>query len=317
MTPRDHGGNLDAAIARYGGAREDWLDLSTGINPAAYPVAALPEWAWTALPDDKAMRRLEGAARAFWNVPDGAEILAAPGASSLIAAMPQLTDADPIRIPGPTYNEHEAAFRAAGRTVTENGAARARILVQPNNPTGRIWTAGDLLPGGFNLVDESFCDTAPEHSLVRETARSDTLVLKSFGKFWGLAGLRLGFLIGPADAVAAMRRQLGPWSVSGPALHIGADALEDRSWADATRQRLAQDAAKLDALITPFARETCGTSLFRLYEVADARALQAGLAVHRIWTRIFPYSQSLIRLGLPHPDRWGQLQGALAAVAGR
>ena len=119
-TKRDHGGGLDAAAARYGGARADWLDLSTGINPVPYPIADLPPDCWTALPDSNAMNRLKTAARRFWNVPKDAHIVAASGASALIARMPDLTQAQYIAIPGPTYNEHEAAFRSAGLSVNDS-----------------------------------------------------------------------------------------------------------------------------------------------------------------------------------------------------
>ena len=133
---RDHGGGLDAAAARYGGARGDWLDLSTGINPVPYPLPVLPVDVWTALPDRAATLALERAARAFWGVPDGATVLAAPGASALIAAIPRLAPAGRVAIAGPTYNEHQAAFIQAGWTVGAGG--QARVVVHPNNPDGRL-----------------------------------------------------------------------------------------------------------------------------------------------------------------------------------
>ena len=310
---RDHGGGLDAAIARHGGGRADWLDLSTGINPLPYLVGMLDEGAWTALPDRAAQDALIRAARAFWQVPEGASVLAAPGASSLIARLPGLAKAGLVHIPAPTYNEHAAGFSAHGWSVTDTTPARpdARVIVQPNNPTGHFYGV-DALGAPLTVIDESFCDIAPECSLVAHATRPGHIVLKSFGKFWGLAGLRLGFAIGPEPLVAQLQEMLGPWPVSGPALAIGARALGDQTWAEATRDRLATDAARLDALMLRAGADIAGgTSLFRLYRVENARDWQDRLATHRILGRIFPYADDLIRLGLPTPEGWAQLESAL------
>ncbi len=318
--PRDHGGNLDAAMARFGGARAEWLDLSTGINPVPYPILDLPEEAWTALPDQAAMEQLLEAARAAWAVPEEAEIIAAPGASALIARMPGLVGGSRVHIPGPTYNEHAAAFRASGAEVGEDPAAPVGVYVHPNNPDGRFAPTDALDRHDVTIVDESFCDTCPDRSLVRETVRPGVILLKSFGKFWGLAGLRLGFAIGHPDTLApggrpALAELLGPWAVSGPALALGTRALGDLDWATTTRARLDEEAARLDALMDGAgAKLVGGTSLFRTYDVPDAAASQADLARAQIWSRIFPYSKTWLRLGLPAPDRWPQLEAALRGL---
>ncbi|MCG6902714.1 MAG: pyridoxal phosphate-dependent class II aminotransferase [Rhodobacter sp.] len=306
--PRDHGGGLDAAIDRFGGTRTGWLDLSTGINPLPYPVADPDRDCWTALPDRAARNALESAARRFWDVPQRAAVLAAPGASSLIARIPALHPAGAVRIDSPTYNEHAGAFRAQGWTLAESAATR--VVVHPNNPDGRWWQVeGDL---DLLIVDESFCDITPERSHIGLAARPGVVILKSFGKFWGLAGLRLGFAIGDPALIARLAELLGPWPVSGPALEIGTRALRDRNWADTTRTRLRADAGRLDALMTAAgAAMVGGTPLFRLYHVENAAAWQTRLARHHIWTRVFPYASDWLRLGLPHPDRWAQLENAL------
>jgi cobalamin biosynthetic protein CobC len=153
----------------------------------------------------------------------------------------------------------------------------------------------------------------PDQTYVARTATPGTVVLKSFGKFWGLAGLRLGFaILAPGPVADRLRESLGPWSVSGPALSIGAAALSDPTWAEATRARLVADAARLDALLTAKgARLAGGTTLFRLYEVDDAPAWADRLASARILARVFPYSRTWLRLGLPAPDRWARLEAAL------
>jgi cobalamin biosynthesis protein CobC len=309
IAPPDHGGGIDAACARWGGARGDWLDLSTGINPRPYPIPPLPADAWTALPDHAAHAALEQAARRFWAIPDSASVIAAPGASALIARIPALLPPAQVAIPGPTYNEHARAFRACGWTVTDS-ATEATVIVHPNNPDGRLHPAPDT---PFRVIDESFCDVMPDATHMGEATRPGTLILKSFGKFWGLAGARLGFAIGDPALIARLHPMLGPWAVSGPALTIATDALSDPAWADATRARLATDAARLDAMmLTAGIAPLGGTPLFRLYDTPDAAAWQDRLARHRILARIFPYSRRWLRLGLPNGAGWARLQDALA-----
>ena len=309
QSKRDHGGGIDAAIATYGGTRADWLDLSTGINPVPYPIPQLAHDAWTALPDSGAFAQIEAQARHFWNVPSDAACLVAPGASAIIARIPSLAAAGQVHIPSPTYNEHGASFRDAG--WTQDAAANdAMVVVHPNNPDGRLWTA-DEVTGSLRIIDESFADIIPDASLIQLASEPGTLNLKSFGKFWGLAGLRLGFAFGDPALIAKLSAALGPWQVSGPALQIGAEALSDFGWADQTRARLAKDAKRLDALLEAQGAITWGgTDLFRLYEIDDAQAMQAKLAKSKIWCRTFPYADNWLRLGLPAPDRWAQLEAA-------
>ena len=315
MTPkRDHGGGLDAAIARYGGKRADWIDLSTGINPVPYPVPELAEDVWTALPDEGAVTALEVAARDFWMVPEEAALLAAPGASALIANIPRLLPKGRVQIAGRSYNEHQAAFDGAGWQVTSDGP-KARVIVHPNNPTGVMWSGQDEAPGARELlvIDESFCDIALGNTHVREMSTiPGVVILKSLGKFWGLAGLRLGFAIGDPKLIGALKEMLGPWPVSGPALTVGRAALEDMQWANSTRQRLAVDVARMDASVQMKGAELIGgTALFRLFKVDNALKWQEKLAHGKVWSRIFPYDETWLRLGLPPADRWGQLEAAL------
>lgn len=313
---QDHGGGIDAARRKYGGARIAWADLSTGINPCPYPLSKISENSWAALPDSDANGALEAAARKHWNIPDNASVLAANGVSVLIAQIPYLAQTATVSIPQPTYNEHAAAFETGGWQVTEASDAQAQVVVNPNNPDGRIWTKNRLPSPNARLtvIDESFCDVAPDATLVELASQPGVIVLKSFGKFWGLAGLRLGFAIGDPSLVQIMRARLGPWSVAGPALVIGTRALQDTDWADSARIRLKQDSARLDVLLCSHgAKVVGGTSLFRLYLVEDAEVWQQRLARHRIWSRIFPYNPGWLRLGVPHPLHWPRLEAALRA----
>ncbi|WP_407494908.1 threonine-phosphate decarboxylase [Pseudooceanicola sp. MF1-13] len=312
---RDHGGRIDRAMATFGGTRDDWIDLSTGINPVPYPLPDLPAPLWTALPDAAASQALIAAARQFWSVPEGASILPIPGASIAIAQVPRLAVPATVMIRTPSYNEHAAAFQAAGWSVTDTDAAKARVLVHPNNPDGHWFTDADA-NAPLTVIDESFCDVEPARSLISCTTRPGTIVLKSFGKFWGLAGLRLGFAIGDPDLIETLANRIGPWPVSGPALQIGTHALTNPSWADQTRRYLAAESPRLDKLVAQTGAQLIGgTTLFRLYDHPRAQDLHIHLAKHHIWTRVFPWSDTALRLGLPAPADWGRVATALESFA--
>lgn len=317
---RDHGGDLAATIARYGRAAGDWIDLSTGINRLPYPVPDLPPAAWRALPGAAATEALVSAARAAWGVRAG--LLPVAGAQAAIQLLPRLGAPGRVGVLAPTYNEFAGAFADAGWQVSEareiarlHGADVA-VVVNPNNPDGRRHAPAALLSlagaVGTLVVDESFADPHPEASLAAAELPGNVLVLRSFGKFWGLAGLRLGFVIGAEDRLAALRRLAGPWPVSGPALAIGATALADDRWRRQSVARLKRDAARLDALAAAAGwRLVGGTALFRLYATPDAAAAQDRLARAGIWSRRFPYSAHWLRLGLPGAEaEWTRAEAA-------
>ena len=337
--PMEHGGDLADAMATGGGEPSDWLDLSTGINPHPWPVPAeLRTEGWTRLPSRADLAALGDAARRAYRVPDRLAIVAAPGTQALIQWLPRLAEPGPVAILGPTYAEHGRAWCVAGCSVAEvdrpdslarnsdlpqatvADGARHLVAVNPNNPDGRVLPPRELLDAargrnGWTVIDESFCDVMPDASVIPHLADEAAVVLRSFGKFYGLAGLRLGFAIGPEPIVAALARALGPWAVSGPALAIGRAALADAGWADAMRTRLAAEAATLDGVLTRTGlRIVGGTSLFRLAEAKDARALHEQLVQARIWVRRFADRPRLLRFGLP-PDRAGL--DRLAAALGR
>jgi cobalamin biosynthetic protein CobC len=322
-----HGGDLATARALFPEAPQPWVDLSTGINPIPYPLPALPLSLWTRLPgaDDEAA--LIAAARAAYRVPAHADIVAAPGTQILIELLPRLSPTGAVAILGPTYAEHGHAWRKAGYTVTETAApaeaAATIVVVNPNNPDGRVLMQEDLAAlaarcatrGGLLVIDEAFADFTPETSIVPGLP-DGTIVLRSFGKTYGLAGLRLGFAIGAPDLMAKLKAALGPWSVAGPALHVGALALSDADWlADAGREH-ARDAARLDALLAPHGRIIGGTTLFRLLETPAAAELFARLGRHGIYIRRFQNAPDRLRFGLPGDEaEWSRLHAALAVDA--
>ncbi|TDL81765.1 threonine-phosphate decarboxylase [Palleronia sediminis] len=322
MTRRDHGGNLDEARARFGGA--DWIDLSTGINRRPYPLPPLPPHAWRDLPTRADIEALAAAAARRYGA--GGAVLPLAGAQAAIQLYPRLERPGAARVLGPTYNEHAASLRAAGWRVREVATPEAlcgadlAVIVNPDNPTGRDLPAATLTgiaaQVGRLVVDESFRDPTPAASVV-PAAGGNLLVLRSFGKFYGLAGLRLGFAIGGGDTLDALAAMAGPWAVSGPACAIGRAALDDAAWAREAADALARDALRLDRLAEGAGwRLEGGTALFRLYDTPDAGASQEGLARHAIWSRIFPWSARAIRLGLPgHEHEWSRLATALSSLS--
>lgn len=311
-----HGGDLFQAMEAHGGKEEDWLDLSTGINPHAYPVpAALPRTAWTRLPSQTAVNSLLAAARKAYQVPDHLGLAAAPGTQVILPHLPALLPEGSVAIASPTYSSHADAWRAAGREVSETGnilregpGSRIALIVSPNNPDGRWHEPETLLHlaremqrrGGYLVVDEAFADVDPSRSLLPHLTDEPVLVLRSFGKFFGLAGLRLGFLAGPRNMTDALAQRLESWSVSGPALETGARALQDLSWQAAMRSRLAQEMAALEDVLRAAGLSIYGgTSLYVLAEHPGAARLHQALARKHIWVRAFDYAPAWLRFGLP------------------
>jgi len=321
---RDHGGNLDEAIRRHGGAPAHWIDLSTGINRQPYKVPAIAREAWTALPSRTAEAALVAAARAAYGTQS--PVLPLAGAQTAIQMIPHLTAPGRARIMAPTYNEHAAALRGMGWQVEEVATPEAlagadlAVIVNPNNPDGRHIEPARLLAllplVGRLVVDESFADATPALSLAPQAGRDGLIVLRSFGKFFGLAGLRLGFVSASTLDTAALAQLAGPWSVNGPALQIGAQALADTAWIAATRSRLQAETGRIDALASAAGwKRAGGTALFHLFETPDAAQAQHHLAKAHIWSRIFPYSRHWLRLGLPGGEQeWDRLAGALAQI---
>ena len=318
---QDHGGNLDVAVARFGGRAEDWIDLSTGINRRAYPIGELTERHFAALPSRKEIAALHDAARQAYAT--SAPVLALAGVQTAIQLLPRISHPGRARILGPTYNEYAPVLSAAGWQTEEVGdldalaGADLAVVVNPNNPDGRHHDAIALLALRLLVnrlvIDESFADAVPDLSLASEAGREGLLILRSFGKFYGLAGLRLGFVLAPQADVATLAAMAGPWPVSGPAIAVGRRALLDRDWASATRMRLARDSLRLDALACAAGWTTVGgTPLFRLYDVGDANAAQEGLARAKIWSRIFERHPGWLRLGLPsNESEWTRLAEVL------
>lgn len=325
-----HGGDLDAARIRFPEAPEPWIDLSTGINPVPYPVPPLPPEAWTRLPHTADMRRLLAAASARYGAPTTDMIAAAPGTQALIQLLPRLVARSRVVIVGPTYDEHALCWRRQGHEVVmveslaaaHELAAQVIVAVNPNNPTGRLHTRADLhaaaadmaRAGGLLVVDEAFVDVLPEGASVVADMPPSTVVLRSFGKTYGLAGVRLGFAVASPNVLERIRAELGPWAVSGPAIEIGTRALRNEAWLAIATERLNADAIRLDRILRSAGFTMLGgTPLFRLAEHPEAFRVADRLGCAGVHVRSFAATPMWLRFGLPgsEPD-WHRLQQALA-----
>jgi cobalamin biosynthetic protein CobC len=323
----EHGGRLGAARRRFPDAPRPFIDLSTGINPIPWPVLPLPPESFARLPEPEALFGLQQAAAEAYGLSDPAMAVAAPGTQILIQLLPRLFPQAGIRVLGPTYAEHADCWAAAGTDVEEvpdlaslRGASAA-VVCNPNNPDGRrippdrllALAAGMAARGGLLVVDEAFADLEEGPlSCAAFLPKPGLVLLRSFGKSYGLAGIRLGFALAERPVAARLREALGPWAVSGPALEIGRAALADRAWLAAAALRLEGDAARLDALLRRAGlRVLGGTRLFRLAQ-GDAAFWFTRLGQAGLLTRPFAQRPDWLRFGLPaDAAAWARLEQAL------
>ncbi len=329
---RDHGGSLGRAWLNFPDAPEPWVDLSTGINPHPYPVGPIPASAWTRLPEDADADALRDRAAEVYGAPGGANLADAPGTQILLPLVAGLVPPGRARVLGPTYAEHVRAARIAGHAAAEVASldelaeADLAVLVNPNNPDGRLVAPDDLRDlarrlarrGGFLVIDEAFMDVlAPAPSLAGAIEEHPNLVvLRSFGKFFGLAGARLGFAVAAKETAALLRARLGPWAVPGPTLHVGLQALADGRWQAEMRARLAAEAARLDAVLAARGlAPSGGTSLYRFLRTPRAADIFEACGRRGIWLRRFESMPDALRIGLP-PDAQGlaRLDEALGSL---
>lgn len=320
-----HGGSLEQAARLFPDAQLPWIDLSTGINPHAYSRKPAPTWALTRLPEPGLHVALCNTAAEAWGVGQGAAVVAGPGTQMLLPQVMMLVMPGVAAVLSPTYAEHRRAAAIAGHQVREAQSVSALydadlvVVVNPNNPDGRALPREELLDlaahlkrkRGLLVVDEAFIDASDVESVTDCVGREDVsgalIVLRSFGKFYGLAGVRLGFAIACRAHAERLEAILGPWAVSGPALVAGQAALADTPWRMAMRKRLAAEASRLDRMLIGAGLSIVGgTGLFRLARHDRAQTLFTILAQHGVWVRRFEAESGLgadvLRFGLP-PDK--------------
>lgn len=324
----EHGGRLREASRRYGIAADQWLDLSTGISPFSYPVPPIEPALWRRLPEEE--DDLVSAAAGYYG---SRQCLAVPGTQAALQVLPRLLAARRVAVLDPSYAEYAHVWGRSGSEVAgvpegamDEAAKRfdAVVLCNPNNPDGYVFTRARLTHmqaqlaarGGWLIVDEAYADVLGGVSMAGDAGAPGLIVLCSMGKFFGLAGMRMGFAFGPGKILDRMREELGPWAVSGPARHVAGIALRDRGWQQASRERLRAAAHRLGGMLAACGLEpAASTLLFHWVPHPDARAVQDQLARRGILVRAFDRPDAL-RIGLPAAERdWQRLQDALREVA--
>ncbi len=327
-----HGGRVGVARDIFPDAPQPWIDLSTGINPHAYPAPGSTVSDRARLPDPMQLRELEQVAAQAFEVEDARRVVAMPGTELAIRLLPLAIGAAHATIATPTYSSHADAWLRAGATVRETaaqqlGAPSSRgvvVIVNPNNPDGAVMSRTRLLElhdtlranGSWLVIDEAFIDVDPTNGIcdLAGGSRAPNLIaLRSFGKFYGLAGVRLGFAIGGALATERLRGLIGDWPLSADALTAGLTAYADQRWAHDTRAMLGRESQRLDDLLTRHDFTIVGgTSLFRLARHPDAQGMFERFLRAGILTRPFAYDPQLLRFGLPGTNEaWRRLTGAL------
>ncbi|HUW74556.1 MAG TPA: threonine-phosphate decarboxylase CobD [Methyloceanibacter sp.] len=328
FVPLSHGGDLDAARKLFPGAPEPFVDLSTAINPHPYPIPHASPEDFARLPDAESLKRLTGNAATAYAAPSEANVVPAAGTQILMTLVAGLVPPGRAAILGPTYAEHARVAALAGHAVTTVpelaplGEADLAIVVNPNNPDGRVFGTGELLRiaekqrerSGLLVVDEAFVDAGPRgESLSPHVEEANIIVLRSFGKFFGLAGIRLSFALAAKELAARLRASLGPWPVSGPALTVGKAALGDEDWIEQTRLSLGKATHRLEVLLQDAGLESVGhTELFHLVRSPEAQQTFERLGRAGIFVRRFEEQSEWLRFGLPgEEDAWRRLEAAL------
>jgi cobalamin biosynthesis protein CobC len=314
----EHGGNLAHAVHRYGRPLDRWLDLSTGINPNGYPVPPIPPASWAALPElDDGLAAL---AAAYYALPDSAFIQPCAGSEVAIRLLPTLLAAryvlqrPRVGLLWPGFAGHARAWAAFTPSLVLAKDVQAclpkldiLVLAHPNNPTGFRWPPETLLSwsqtlagrGGFLVVDEAFMDATPNDSLCPFAGVEGIVVLRSLGKFFGLAGARVGFIAGPAWLMAAFGEAQGPWPVAGPSRWVAMMALSDSQWQENARRCLSEQSQALGHALSAHGLASDGhCAFFHWVCHPKARQLHEALAQTGIWTRLFSEPAS-VRFGLP------------------
>lgn len=323
----EHGGKLRLAAAAYGIPQADWLDLSTGINPLPFAPPSVPLAAWSRLPQDD--DGLEQAAADYYGT---RELLPVAGSQAAIQALPRLRSRSRVGVLHPGYAEHAHAWRSAGHDVCllatgDIDAALERldvlVVMRPNNPTGATfardalhdWRVRLAARGGWLVVDEAFIEAGREGSAVAAQMPPGLIVLRSLGKFFGLAGARAGFVAAHPELLATLRDVLGPWCLCGATRHVAQAALRDTAWQAATRARLPRDGERLAQLLREAGLPPAGgCDLFQWVRIEQAAALHQRMAQRGILIRLFAEPRSL-RFGLPGTEaEWDRLCAALAEV---
>lgn len=323
----EHGGKLQDAIRTYGIPLEQWIDLSTGINPRGWVPPRPPDAVWLRLPEEH--DQLEQVARQYYGCDS---LLPVAGSQQAIQLLPSLRPPSRVGFVSPGYAEHPHAWACHNHQVQRIAADEVErqlsdidvlVLCNPNNPDGRRFTPAQLLTwhreldarDGWLVIDEAFMDATPEWSLVNALPMRGLIILRSLGKFFGLAGARVGFVLADRELIFQMREKLGPWAIAGPSRWVAAKALADQAWQTQARSQLTQATTRLKSLLTAAGLSTYGeTALFQYVRNEQADRIVHALAQEGILVRQFSEPAAL-RFGLPATEsEWVRIEACLGRI---
>ena len=322
-----HGGRLLSAVNKYSIKKSDWLDLSTGINPCGWPVPEMPANVFQRLPETN--DGLELAAAEYYQ---NTSLLPIAGSQAAIQLLPELRDKIRVLLPRLGYREHEYHWRQQGHDIRLYKTADLKkelqdtdvlVVINPNNPTGECIGTEQLLEwhqqlvskGGWLIVDEAFMDARCENSLVSYGGCKGLIILRSVGKFFGLAGIRSGFVFAEDRLLSQMEEALGTWSVSSVARYITKLALSDKRWQEQTKIRLRSESEKLQVCLqASFRQQPEGCDLFQTLMLPQASDVYKQLAQQGVLVRLLDNEQGL-RFGLPLPSQWPKLEQVLSGMS--
>lgn len=331
-SPPLHGGDVLRASRDYNIPREQWLDLSTGINPEPYPVNNVANNSFFELP--YITPEFNDAVARYYTHDT---FLAVAGTQVAIQALPQILANDAVLLPDVGYQEHalhwqkcgaKAMFYAAmpeGDLVAsihkhiEHNSAQHIVIINPNNPTTAcvskqhiLTWAKQLDTGYYIIVDEAFVDAEPEKSVLTvDTLPENMIVLRSFGKFFGLAGVRLGFVFAHKKLLNVVKDHIGLWQVNGPAQDIAIQAFNNLAWQENARKKIREANQCTQRIFLPLislhinhqyiVTSAYHNPLFSSYvmPVAYAYKINQFLAQHAILTRVIllENKHAILRIG--------------------
>ncbi len=328
LTQHNHGGQLQAASQHYNIPLENWLDLSTGISPFAYPLPPVPVKCWQRLPETN--DGLEVAAENYYGSPF---LLPVSGSQEAIQQLPYLFPiGQRVGIIKPAYHSHQQAWQRAGHHVMGLTSSEIEqkiseidvlIIVNPTNPTAELFSPDTVMNWykqlinnkGYLIIDEAFMDATPEQSVISKEPKPGLIVLRSIGKFFGLAGVRLGFVWAENEILEQLASKQDDWSVSHPARWAGALALGDTTWQQQQQRRLLISSKRLKTVLeTKFKTCVFHAALFAYFKGDQAQSYHRKLAENGVLIRLFEQPLAL-RFGLPASnEQWQCLEGALESL---
>ena len=351
-----HGGNLRELASKIGSGEADICDFSANVNPLGPPdwLRAVVSRAVDVLanyPDPNCEKLVKTIANRY-NIAEG-EILVANGSAEIINAIPRALNLKHAIIPVPAYGDYYQACKIAGLSVEKLDMTTSQdltldlnalgdcvkggelvFIVNPNNPTGLSLDTNKLRAfikkhnDTIFIIDEAFIDFLKDSESLIIDRPANVIVLRSMTKFYAIAGVRLGFAVGPEGLIEQVRKQITPWSVNAFAQEIGVRAIEDSQYAAKTietvscnRQWLYEELLKIPGLyVYP------GQANFLLVRISSAlinapvlaeRLLEKDAIAIRVCDNFDGLDEGYFRVAVKNQDDNKRLVGAISRELGQ